>query len=152
VAEDRVGEFTGRGQRLVAVAELAPEEVVDGGKHLRPRAVVPLQRQPAAGLRAALPEDLHVRVAEAVDGLELVTNSEDLGRAQPFGEEIDQFALQPVRVLELVHHQGAETELLALAERLVVAQHVACEQLQVLEVERRLAALRRCVSGRKRVQ
>ena len=47
-----------------------------------------------------------------------------------------------VRVLELVDHDRAEPELLRLADPLVDREEVAREQLEVLEVERRLALLR----------
>ena len=73
--------------------------------------------------RAALAEDLHVGVAEAVDRLELVADEEPL-RVGP-GQQVDQLALEPVRVLELVDHDRAEAQPLALAQRLVVAQQVA---------------------------
>ena len=57
------------------------------------------------------------------------------------GEEIHELALEAIRVLELVDHDRAEAELLALPERAVVTEQVARPQLQVLEVERRLAVL-----------
>ena len=41
------------------------------------------------------------------------------------GEEIDELALEAVRVLELVDHDRAEAQLLAVADRLVVAEEVA---------------------------
>ena len=41
MAEHRIGELARRGERLVAVTELLAEEMVDGGEHLGPRAVVP---------------------------------------------------------------------------------------------------------------
>src|SRR5262249_38501638 len=145
VAKDRVREFAGRRKRLELVAEVAAEEVVDDAEHLRPRAVVHRQRQDAVlGLRAPFAEHLHVRMAEAVDRLELVADEEPLAGVR---DQVDQLALQPVRVLELVDHDRAEAELLALADRVVVAQQVACAQLQVLEVERGLAVLRLLVGG-----
>ena len=67
-------------------------------------------------------------------------------------EQVDQLALEPVRVLELVDHDRAEPQPLPLAQALVVAQQVAGVQLEVLEVERRLAVLRRRVLGREAVQ
>src|SRR5207247_9330830 len=57
------------------------------------------------------------------------------------GDEVDQLALQAVRVLELVDHDRTETELLPLADRFVVAQQVPGAQLEIFEVERRLAIL-----------
>jgi hypothetical protein len=91
-------------------------------------------------LRATLAEDADVGVAEAVDRLELVADVEDLG----FGsaQEIDEIALQLVRVLELVDHDRAEAQRLAFADRLVLLQQVARAQLQILEVQCGLARLR----------
>ena len=109
------------GERLEAVAELVAEEVVDRGEHLGPRAVVLGQRQPLRrALRRRSRKTCDVGVAEAVDRLELVADEEDLLRG-PAGEQVDQVALERVRVLELVDHDRAEAELLGLADLLVVA-------------------------------
>ena len=113
--------------------------MVDHVEHLGPRAVVLGQREHAADLLAPLAEDLDVRVPEAVDRLELVADEEDLGVL--VREQVDELALEPVRVLELVDHDRAEAPALALADLGVVAQQLPGEQLQVLEVERRLAVL-----------
>ena len=87
-------------------------------------------------------------MAEAVDRLELVADEEQL--LLPTGaEEVDQVGLEAVRVLELVDHDRAEAELLHLPDRFVVAQELAGAQLQVLEVECRLAILRLGVGGRE---
>ncbi len=97
-------------------------------------------------------------MAEAVDRLELVPDVEDVlrgagaRRVRLGGEQVDQLALEGVRVLELVDHDRAETELLGLADPAVVHQQVAREQLQVLEVERRLALLPRRVLGGEQVE
>ncbi len=53
MAEDRVGELARGRERLEAVAERGLEEVVDGGEHLGPRAVVLRQRQPLRPPRRA---------------------------------------------------------------------------------------------------
>ena len=83
---------------------------------------------------------------EAVDRLELVAHGEDLGEVR-MRDEVDQLALQPVRVLELVDHDHPEPQLRRLADRGVVAQQVARGELEILEVDRRLAPLRRRVLG-----
>src|SRR5207247_8134340 len=57
-------------------------------------------------------------------------------------QEIQQLALEPVRVLELVDHDRAEAPALALADLRVLLEELAREELQVLEVERRFAVLR----------
>ena len=132
-------------ERLEAVAEVGREEVIDHVEHLGPRAVVLRQREHAADLLAPLAEDLDVRVPEAVDRLELVADEEDLGVL--LGEQVDQLALQPVRVLELVDHDRAEAPALALADLGVLAQELARQQLEILEVERRLAVLRLAVGA-----
>src|SRR6266550_5699219 len=80
-------------------------------------------------------------MAEAVDRLELVTDEEALVIPRPAREQIDQLALQSVRVLELVDHDRPEAQLLSFSNRLVVTQEIARAQLQVLEVECRLAVL-----------
>jgi hypothetical protein len=140
LAEHRVGELAGGVQRLEAVAELAAEELVDGGQDLRSGAIVPHEREATAGSLAPVAEDRDVRVAEPVDRLELVADREHLRRRS--GDQVDELALERVRVLELVHHHRPEPELLALADRGVVPQQVAREELEVLEVERRLTPLR----------
>ena len=141
--EDGVGELARGGERLEVLAELGAEELVDDREQLGPRAVVPRQRQQRVRAGAPLAEDLDVGVPEAVDRLELVADEEPLGALT--GEQVDQLALEPVRVLELVDHDRAEAQLLALAQVVVVAEQVAGAKLQILEVERRLAVLRRRV-------
>ena len=146
-AEDRVGEATRRLERLEVVAELAREEVVHRRQHLRPRAVVVRQGEHAARLLAPLAEDLDVGVPEAVDRLELVADEEELLALRALGEQVDELALEAVRVLELVDHDRPEAPALPLAYGRVVPQQVARGELEVLEVERRLAVLRRAVGG-----
>ncbi len=113
---------TGSGNSLevvsgwIALAERRAEQVVDGGEHLGPRAVVLGERQPLRRSFAAGAEDRDVGVAEAVDRLELVADEEHVLR-RPAREQVDQLALQRVRVLELVDHDRAETQLLGLADR-----------------------------------
>ena len=70
----------------------------------------------------------------------------------PVREQVDDLALEPVRVLELVDHDRAEAPALPLAHRGVVAEQVARGELEVLEVERRLAVLRRAVGGAEPVE
>ena len=113
--------------------------MVDHREHLGPRAIVARQGKQRVGLRSALAEHLHVRVTEAVDRLELVADEEAFGvRA---GEQIHELALESIRVLELVDHDRPEAQLLALSQRLVLPQQVARAELEILEVERRLAVL-----------
>src|SRR5207244_3396435 len=100
---------------------------------------------------AALAEHLHVGVPKAVDRLELVTDEEDLLRG-PRGQQIDEFALERVRVLELVDHDRAESELLRLANLARIPEKIAREELQVLEVERGLAPFRRSILGPEQVE
>jgi hypothetical protein len=109
----------------------------------RPRAVVLRQRQHARARRAALPEDLDIGVAEAVDGLKLVADEEDLVTRH----QVDKLALKAVRILELVHENRAEAPARVVADLLVQLQKGAGMQLQVLEVERRLACLRLAVGS-----
>jgi len=49
----------------------------------------------------------------------------------------------------IVDHDRTEAQLLSLADRLVVTQKIARAQLQVLEVERRLAVLSLLICGRE---
>ena len=95
---------------------------------------------------AALAKDLEIGVPEAVDRLELVAHGEDLGEIG-VRNEVDELALQPVRVLELVHHDQPEPQLGRLTDSRVVPEQVARRELQVLEVDGRLATLRRRVLG-----
>ena len=77
-------------------------------------------------------------MAEAIDGLELVADEEDLVACH----QVDQLALEAVRVLELVHEDRAEAPARVVADLLVQLQKGAGLQLQVFEVECRLASLR----------
>ena len=95
--------------------------MVDRRQHLGPRAVVLGQRQALRRLLTPLAEDADVGVPEAVDRLELVADVEDVLRGAA-GQEVDQLALERVRVLELVDHDRAEAQLLGLADPLVVAR------------------------------
>jgi hypothetical protein len=140
--EDRIGKLGRRGERLVVVAELVGEQMVDGGQHLRPGAVVPRQGVQARRPLTPLAEDFEVGVPEAVDRLELVADGEDLAVVR-MRDQVDQLALQTVRVLELVDHHSAEAEPGRFPHRVVVAQQVSCSELEVLEVDDRLASLRR---------
>jgi hypothetical protein len=106
-------------------------------------------RPPPAASPPPLAKDRDVGVPEAVDRLELVADREDVG---VLGQQVDQLALEPVRVLELVDHDRAEAQGLLRADRLVVAQEVARDQLEVLEVERGLARFRRRVRLRETVE
>ena len=126
--------------------------MVDDGEHLGTRAVVPRQREQLRRRRAPLPEDLDVGVAEAVDRLELVAHEEHLRGAMRAAEQIYELALEAIRVLELVHHDRAEAELLALPDLLVVAEQVAGAELEILEVERGLAILGLLVRAGETVQ
>jgi len=108
--EDRIRELRRRGQGLVVVAERIAEEVVHRCQHLRPRPVVAREGKQGRRLDAALTEDLEIGMPEAVDRLELVPNREDL-REVFVSHEVDQLALQPVRVLELVDHDHSEPQL-----------------------------------------
>ena len=81
-----------------------------------------------------------VGVPEAVDRLELVADEEELRLGRP--QQVDDLRLQAVRVLELVDEDRAEARLLALAQLGLRAKKVARLELEILEVERRLARLR----------
>src|SRR5207253_3842132 len=105
---DRVRELARRGGLLELVAEMRAEELVHGREHLRPRAVVLRQRPELRRARTPLTKDGDVRMAEAVDRLELVTDEEDFGRGP--AEEIHELALQAIRVLELVDHDRPEPQ------------------------------------------
>ncbi len=140
MAEHGIGELRGSGERLILVAEDVTEEAVHRGEHLRARPVVLRQREHALRVLPALAEDLDVRVAEAVDRLELVAHREDLGEIR-MRDQIDELALQSIRVLELVDHDDPEPELRLLPHGLVIPQEITGCQLEILEVDRRLPAL-----------
>src|SRR4029453_2109429 len=106
------------------------------------------QRQQRLRLLAPLAEDAHVGVAEPVDRLELVADEEQLAP----GDQIDELALKPVCVLELVDHYGAEAPRLALLDLLVPAKQVARRELEVFEVDAGLALLRRGVGAREALE
>ena len=141
-------EVAGRRQRLELLAELGAEVVVDDRQHLGPRAVVARQRQQRLRTRPPLAEHLHVGVPEAVDRLELVADEEALRVGS--GQQVDELALEPVRVLELVDHDRAEAQLLALAQRLAACRRSRARSCVL--VERRLAVFRRRVMRREAVE
>ena len=149
--EDRVRELRGGRERLEVVPERAREEVVHGRQHLWPRPVVApqLSRFDASSRRS--PEHPDVRVPEPVDRLELVPDREDL-RHFRMRDEVDELALEQVRVLELVDHHDAEAQPRRLAHLLVVPKQIASSELEVLEVDDRLAPLRERVLGGEALQ
>ncbi len=152
LAEHGVGELAGSGQPLEALAEVAAEEVVDGLQHLGPGAVVLDEGQAAARLLPPLSEHRDVRVAEPVDRLELVTDEEDVPVAGPVGEQVHELALEAIRVLELVDHDRLEAQCLLVAKLRVVPEQIAGDELEILEVERRLAPLGGRVGLREAVE
>src|ERR687888_507189 len=85
---------------------------------------------------------------EAVDRLELVPDEEELVGS----DQVDQLALEAVRVLELVDHHRAEAPRLALLDVLVLAEEIACRKLEILEVDPRLPLLRACVRAREALE
>src|SRR5207248_906722 len=96
MAENRIGELARGGERLVAVTKLLPEQMVDSGEHLWPRAVVQRQRKSLLRQLAALTEHGNVGVPEAVDRLELVADGEDVDLPRPGEQQVDDVRLQPV--------------------------------------------------------
>ena len=128
--------FLARGdQRRVGIPEALAEDAVDRRDQRGAAAEVvgqrdrgPLGVQPAA----ALAEDLHLGVAEAVDRLQLVADGEEVVALQ----QLQQRELAAVGVLELVHHQQLDALRPRAAHPLVALQQIACAQLEVVEVER----------------
>src|SRR5262249_4934771 len=84
----------GRGERV--------HEVEDPGQG----AEVPTERELAAETPSGTAEDGDVRATGSVDRLLLVTHQE--GRNARAGELLDDLGLHGVRVLELVHQDGAQ--------------------------------------------
>ncbi len=122
------------------VGEATAEDGVDRLDHLRPAAEVAAQRKRAAGrseLLAALAEQPHVGVAEAVDGLQLVADREQVAAV----ERAQDRELARVGVLELVDHQQLEALRPGHAQVRVLGEQRAREQLEVVEVDRHVAAL-----------
>ena len=106
-AEQRRPIPRGRLERLELVTERRAEELVDRTEHLGARPVVEGQRERDVGGVATFAEHGHIRMPEAVDRLELVSDREqvDVGA---FGQKVEDLGLQPVRVLELIDHHGPE--------------------------------------------
>ena len=146
--EHRVAVPCCRCQGLEALAELLREQLVDRGEHLGPRAVVRGQGQNLRRGLAPVAEHRDVRMAKAVDGLELVADEEQLLRGSG-AEEVDQVGLEAVGVLELVDHDRAETKLLGLSDRVVVLQELTRPQLQILEIESGFAILGSAIGRRE---
>ncbi len=152
MAEHRIGELPGGRQRLIAVTELLAEEMVDGSEDLRAGAIVLGERQTQRRALSPLAEDGDVGMTKAVDRLELVTDEEHIGRTRSGAQQVDDLALEPVRVLELVDHDRAEAQLLRLTNVGMVAQQVTGIELEILEVEGRLARLRSEILGCEQVE
>ncbi len=83
MTKNGIGKLDRRRELLELAAEVRAEEVVDRGKHLRPRAVVVREREERLRRRAPLAEDVDVGVPEAVDRLELVADEEELRLRRP---------------------------------------------------------------------
>ena len=64
-------------------------------------------------------------------------------------DEVDELALEQVRVLELVDHHDAEAQPRGLAYLLVVPKQIASRELEVLEIDDRLAPLRETRTRRR---
>src|SRR5262249_58902198 len=90
-------------------------------------------------------------VPEAVDRLELVADRKELGQLC-VRHEVDELALEAVRVLELVDHHHPEAQLQRLPRRRVVAEDVARGELEILEVDDRLATFGRGVLVREQLE
>ena len=117
------GKAARRLERFEMLSELCPENVVDDSKHLGSRAVVLGQRKHAAALAPTGAEDVDVGVAKAIDRLELVADEEELAG----GEEVDELALEPIRVLKLVDHDRAKAPLELIPDSRTFEQQVADE-------------------------
>ena len=128
----RVARVPGLGQeRRVALAEVAREHLVHDVDHVRTRAMVPAKRDQLVPRRGPLlAVDRDVGVAEPVDALELVADEEELAA----GDEVDQLALKPVRVLELVDEHVREPLAVRLGQVGPGEQEVARAELEVGEV------------------
>ena len=128
-----------RQQRREALGPLRRVGGVEDVEQLLARAEVRGQ-QPHAILAergAALAEDRHVGVAEAVDRLELVADREQVVAL----ERLEHVELEPVGVLELVDHDQREALRPALPVLGVGGEQVAHAELEVLEVEPRALRL-----------
>jgi hypothetical protein len=126
----------------VALVEALAEDMADDLQQLGARAVAPGQRQ---AQRCAFPpcaEELHVCVAKAVDGLARVAHEHSLAVGPD--ERIQQPALQPIGVLELVHEHEVEA-LAHLVPDLGALEQLAGALLEVVEVECELGVLARAV-------
>jgi hypothetical protein len=83
----------------------------------------------------------HPRAAEGVDALVVVAHGHDgaAALARQAGDHLDPRVLQPVGVLELVDQDVAETALVVLAHRVVVAQQLVAAQHQLAEIHHAFA-------------
>ena len=118
-------------ERRVALAEVAREHLVHDVDHVRTRAMVPAKRDELIPRRGPLlAVDRDVGVAEPIDALELVADEEELAA----GDEVDQLALKPVRVLELVDEHVREPLAVRLGQVGPGEQEVARAELEVGEV------------------
>ena len=128
-----------RQQRREALGPLRRVGGVEDVEQLLARAEVRRQRPHAllAERGAALAEDRHVGVAEAVDRLELVADREQVVAL----ERLQHVELEPVGVLELVDHDQREALRPALPVLGVGGEQVAHAELEVLEVEPRALRL-----------
>ncbi len=128
----------GRLERRELVRPQPPEERAGEGEQLRPAAEVAgeLDHHPAAAPRLGdVPaEDLDLRVAEAVDGLALVADREELA-GDVRAEQVDHLLLEAVGVLELVDQDVAVAPRERRGHAGLVAQERAGQALHVLVVD-----------------
>ena len=138
-------------QQRREVLEALGEDHVDRSQHVAPAAeVLPELECPARRrqLGATRPEEAHVRVPETVDRLQLVPDREQV----PAFQRAQDRELSRVGVLELVHHQQLEALGPRRAQRRVLGEQLARDQLEVVEVQRQALRLQRLVARTERVQ
>ena len=123
-----------RDEPLEPVLEDVAEELVEDADERVGRAEAVVQPHDGLGAVAAPAEDLHVRVAEAVDALALVPHVHPLGVVA--GDQLEDRVLQRVRVLELVDEQVPDAGLHGGPRIGVADEQIARAQLEVGEVER----------------
>ena len=133
-------ERRGRDERPVgALVEEPAEELVDERQHRSARAEVSRQRARSRSPVTAGPEEPHVGVAKAVDRLELVADEDTVARLRR--DQIEQPALQAVRVLKLIDEHEVVGRLHLGSHARIGLEQLAEALLQVIEVERALALL-----------
>ncbi len=141
-----------RGEFLGELVDVRRDRGVRDGKNLRRAAVIDLDLvNLRAGIALGKFEDVaEVRAAPRVDALRIVAHHHHVLVLR--AEQIDEVALELVRVLVFVHENELEAALVTLAHVLVLLQELEPEREQIVEVHHVRGLLALAIAVRPRLR